>query len=141
MNARVALVLKVDGMPGVWLSAPVARLYGDLMAATIKARVRRDPQVAEHIRDDVMVTQALLKLGSGTGTEVAVGNGNGTSSSVDPAALHLSVADVASLAGISDRGIRKAITSGRLRATRVGRSWVIDPVNLQQFLQSREAAA
>lgn len=134
---RPALLLEVDGVPGVWMSAPVARLYRDVMSAALRAELHRDPGAAR-VRDDLMITQTLLKLGSGTGTEVADGDDCGASSdAVDPASL--SVADAAPVLGIGDRGVRKAIEAGRLRATRVGHAWVIDPMDLQHFIRRREA--
>jgi excisionase family DNA binding protein len=140
VKPRPALLLEVDGAPGVWLSASTARRYFAAMEAMLRIEARRHPGAARR-PDDLIVTQALLKLGTATGTKVAGGNEPGTSSGVYPVATPLSVADAASLAGISDRGIRKAINARRLRADRVGRSWVIDRVDLQQFLQTREAAA
>ena len=148
---RPALVLEVDGTPGVWLSGPVARLYGDVMAATLRDLLHRDPAAAQCIRDDVMVAQALLKLGTARGTRKVPEATTGADSSWVKAEAHgdgprrceeerLSVADAASSAGVTPRAVRKAIASGRLTATRQGRDWSIDPADLELYKRKREAA-
>jgi excisionase family DNA binding protein len=49
----------------------------------------------------------------------------------------LTTADAAQLLAMSARGIRAAILGGRLRATRAGDVWLIDPSDLERYRTSR----
>jgi len=51
-------------------------------------------------------------------------------------ASHLGVKDVTNQVGCDRRTVTQAITSGYLTATRVGNSYIIHPLDLEQWLQS-----
>jgi excisionase family DNA binding protein len=51
----------------------------------------------------------------------------------------LSIRDVAEILNRSDKSVRRDISSGELRAIRIGGSWRIDPADLQDFIHERRS--
>ncbi|WP_432051123.1 helix-turn-helix domain-containing protein [Verrucosispora sp. NA02020] len=98
-----------------------------------------DPEV-----DSVLV--ALATAGAAWRTTHLVSSdpttGRGTDQARQPepeAVSALTTTQAAHLLGITDRGVRTAITTGRLRAQRIGDRWHIDREDLEHYRAGRAA--
>jgi excisionase family DNA binding protein len=69
----------------------------------------------------------------------AAGSVNGTVS-VPGSTVEMSVVEAAEVIGSSTRWVRRLAGCGRLRARRVGRTWLIDAASLDAYRHRKEAA-
>jgi excisionase family DNA binding protein len=137
---RPAVPLLLDGVPGFWLEAAVAARYAAVAGKLLASERRRYPDAAPPL--DLLLAQYVLSSPSGTEL-VPEATGDGHSSWVIGSSVEgrceelLAVAEAAGRLACTPRGVRKAITDGRLPAEKVGREWLITEAELQNFQRKR----
>lgn len=129
----------LDGVPGFWLEASIAGRYAAVVGRLLTSERRRHPDAAPPL--DLLLSQYVL-LGSANGTEMApeatnTGCSSCGSGGLEMASQPLGVGDVSTLLRCSRRAVTKAISVGRLTATKNGRQWLISEADLQDFKRKR----
>lgn len=127
-------MLIADGAPAVVLSARTAAFLERYAALTsVRVRVRGiDPAISAELEE--LRQAAMAWRGTATGTVVAHQAEPGADSG------WLSTLEAGRLLGITARGIRKAITTGRLPATTVAGRRRVSREDLAHYDAARRAA-
>ncbi|WP_432542319.1 helix-turn-helix domain-containing protein [Kineococcus sp. SYSU DK002] len=100
-------------------------------------RIRIDVRGADPEVDAVL---AALRLAALTWRGTACGTTQGNTEEQAPLSADMSTSTAAARLGITERGVRLAITRGRLTAHQVDGRWHITPENLAHYLAARAAA-
>lgn len=110
-----------DGRLAVVLSPVAAAVVAEALSAHWYQRVR----AARPLPPLLLEVSDALRLGS-TLAAMRVPVAEPNVAGADPAAAQsVTTATAAALLGVTDRAVRKRIRTGRLRATRVGRAWMV----------------
>jgi excisionase family DNA binding protein len=127
------MLVGIEG-PGVVISARTAAWLERYAGLTsLRVRVRgTDPDISRQLEE--IRYAAMAWRGSATGSQVAAGAEPPTQSGV-----WLTSGQAASLAGVSSRAIRKAISTGRLSATAVDGRYRISREDLEHYRAARAA--
>lgn len=112
------------------------------VAAWLDRRAKLTDLRGEHRGADAEVDNVLLALRLAAMSWRRTATGTDTPEAPEPEtpSQWLTTTDVATAAGITGRGVRKAIAAGRLHASQVNGRWLVTREDLEHYRAARRAA-
>jgi excisionase family DNA binding protein len=139
--ARPLLCAAVSGFPAVFV-ASLLRDHGGDRLRPVAALVEAGRLPSEVIAEVRAAWAAIDAAADGWRAWAGSVSGTAEPGVAEPAACSavMSVEEVASMVGMSERGVRKMIARGELSARKSGRAWLVDRGSVEMARAARGAA-
>ncbi|TFC84858.1 helix-turn-helix domain-containing protein [Cryobacterium sp. TMT4-31] len=125
----------IAGENGLVVLIPPRAAVMLLRSGALDAILSRYPTDTEVFNSISALRHVATLYSSAPGT--ALGTTFGAMPEPERTLIYLSTTEAAERARVTDRGIRKAISRGTLKAERVGNRWQISTEELQQYITNR----